>query len=284
MRRNFLTLGFLFVLFMTISQVSHAQDLLGGSYFGVRDAEGARIEIAPDEAGFRGVFHDPAGKSQSFEADPLGAGAEAVLDMDGQTVLMRMAPVPYGAEVEIIPIAPEGQLDFAASRDLTFLRDGLSLPELPEDYVDPPQDARGRIAANSFLASYAFWPPEGALNGYLSLPSRFQRLMSLFPAVQLDVIFKLCLSGGAENALAIALRGQSVTCPGVIEGMANAQRRGTFAEFKAQVAAEAETLRLAIRCADGYVVSKAECDSTSIKISRQAVSTETAATVLRRYR
>lgn len=261
-----------------------AQDQLSGRYYGINDGQGAWVEIEPDSGGFRGVFHDAAGKSQAFDADQVGAVAEAVLDMGGQTVLLRMDPRPYGADVGLIPFDAKGNLVLPSARLLTFVREGLSLPNPPPDYVDPPRNAVGRIAANSFLASYEFWPPEGVRDGYLSLPARFRTLMALFSAVQLDVIFKLCLADSGGSALSQALRGQGVACAEVVDGMAKSQRNGSFAGFKQEVAVQRDTLRLAVRCADGYVESKEDCDTASKSVSRQAVSLQTAATVLERYR
>ena len=87
-----------------------AAEELSGFYYGVEDATGASIEIRPDQEGFQGTFFDARGNSQAFEADRAGDIAEAVLDMDGRTVLMRMVPLPYGAEVTIIPFDEEGNL------------------------------------------------------------------------------------------------------------------------------------------------------------------------------
>lgn len=285
MRISTLIVGVVALVSLGLAAVpAWAQDVLDGRYFGIKEGEGARIDIAPDSGGFRGTFFDAAGRSQSFEADRNGVLAEAVLDMGGETVLMRVDPKPYGAEVALIPVNEQGDLVFASARMLTFLREGLELPEPPPDYVGPPEDARNRIAANSFLASYEFWPPEGVRDGYLSLPPRFRTLMSLFPAVQLDVIFKLCLAENGGPALSQALRGQGVACAEVVEGMAVMQRNGSFNGFKQEVASERDTLRLAVRCADGYVVSKTECDRVSASVSKQAVSLQTAATVMSRYR
>lgn len=261
-----------------------AQDELRGTFLGVKDAEGARIRISPDSEGFSGTFFDVVGRRQSFEADRVGGAAEAVLDMDGKTVLMRVDPKPYGANVSLIPIDEQGQLQVGSSRLLTFLREGLSLPEVPPDYVAPPTEPGRRVASNSFLASYAFWPPEGVLRAYEDLSSRFTTLMALFPAIQLDVIFKLCQAPNADRALARALRGQGVSCNEVVEGMAEAQRSGRFARFKGEVASEVSTLRTAVRCADGYVATKQECDGASAAVSKQAISLQTSATVLQRYR
>ena len=140
------------------------------------------------------------------------------------------------------------------------------------------------MAANGFLASYEFWSPTGVRNGYLSLPERFRTLMRMFSAVQLDVIWKLCLAPSPDAALAIALRGQGVTCKEVIDGVAKMQRTGKFNRYKAEVEKQRETLRLSVRCADHYPESKETCDRAARDLSAQAVTLGTAATVLGRYR
>ncbi len=266
------------------SGVAAVAEDLSGFYYGVEDATGASIEIRPDAQGFLGTFFDSFGNSQEFEADRSGDVAEAVLDMDGRTVLMRMVPLPYGAEVAIIPFDDEGNLVIEVGRVLNFVRTGLSLPRPGADYVEAPRDDRGRITANSFLASYEFWRPTGVRNGYLSLPERFRTIVRLFPAVQLDLIWKLCLAPSADRALAIALRGQGVDCAEVIEGIAESQRSGTFANYKAEVTQQKATLRMSVRCADGYPESKQNCDQAARELSAQAISLDTAGTVLARYR
>ncbi|HUS53579.1 MAG TPA: hypothetical protein VMY41_06190 [Thermohalobaculum sp.] len=260
-----------------------AEDL-SGHYYGVEDATGASIDIKPDSEGFKGSFFDASGGTQKFSADRIGDIAEAVLDMDGRTVLMRMAPLPYGAEVAIIPFDAAGNLEMAASRIINFVRPGLNLPEPGVDFVNAPRDDRGRISANGFLASYEFWHPTGVRNGYLSLPERFRTVMRLFPAVQLDVIWKLCLAPSPNKALAIALRGQGVACPEVLDGLAVTQRSGTFAAYKVEVAEQKLTLRMSVRCADGYPESKPDCDRAARQLSAQAISLDTAGAVLARYR
>ncbi len=206
--------------------------------------------------------------------------------MDQRKVVMRMEPVPYGAKVMLVPVSEAGKLDVAAGRILHFVRKGLDMPEPGEDFFPAPQSPRGAVTTNSFLASYAFWDPVGVRNGYLSLPDHGRTLIRLFPAVQLDVdvIWKLCLAPQADRALATALRGQGVTCPEVLDGIARAQRTGAFDRYKAEVREQRETLRTSVRCADGYPTPKRACDSAARRLSEQAVALDTAATVLGRYR
>ena len=147
-----------------------------------------------------------------------------------------------------------------------------------------PRSPGQRIAGNAFLASYQFWDPTGVLNGYLGLPDRFRTLMRMFPAVQLDVIWKMCLAPGADGALALALRGQGVQCAEVRDGIARAQRTGKFDRYKAEVDSERASLRMSMRCADGYLESKEDCDLAARRLSQHAISLRTARMVLDSYR
>lgn len=257
---------------------------LSGVLYGIDDATGASIEIHPDPGGYTGTFYDAQGHSQKFKADRHGDSAEAVLDMDHRTVLMRVDPLPFGAEVSIVPVDKKGNLDLPAGRKLTFVRTGLNLPKPGPDFMPAPRDGRGRIAANGFLASYEFWDPTGVRNGYLSLAERFRTLMRLFPAVQLDVIWKLCLAPNADKALGMALRGQGVTCKQVIDGIAHTQTSGSFNDYKALVDAQKANLRMTVRCADGYPEKPGACDKASQALAKQAITLDTAGTVLARFR
>jgi hypothetical protein len=264
--------------------IAAAQDRLDGTYLGVDDAAGARIRIAPDSEGFSGTFHDPQGRSQSFQADRVDDAAEAVLDMDGQTVLMRIAPLPFGAQVSIVPLRADGSMAMEFSRSLGFVREGIELPDKPDSFVEAPQIPGARVAGNAFVESYQFWAPAGVVNGYLGLPDRFRTLIRMFPAVQLDVIWKLCLAPQSDQALAVALRGQGVACPEVVDAIARVQRSNRFDDYKAEVDAEREALQNSIRCADGYVASRATCDAAAKRLAEAAVSMRTAGMVLSKYR
>ena len=260
-----------------------AQEALNGRYLGIGDAEGAVIEIAPDRGGYSGSYRDPVGATARFKADNIENTAETVLDMGGQTVLMRIAPLPYGAEVAVIPFGADGGLIIESSRLLDFLREGLSLPETPDQYIEPPRAGTRSVAANGFLLSYEFWPPAGVRDGYLALPDRFRTLMRMFPEVQVDVLWKLCLAPGAEPALAIALRGQGVQCDQIISMVKDLQRDGRFERYKDDVARARETLRQSVRCADGYVEARGVCAAAAKALSEAAISLQTAQNVVARW-
>lgn len=263
---------------------ARAEDQLNGRYFGVDEGAGASVTIVPDANGYTGTFFDPQGNSQSFEADAVGDAAEAVLDMDQRPVLLRMAPLPYGAQVSIIPFSADGNLILESSRSLVFLREGTQVPELPSDFVEAPRENCQRIAGYSFLNSYQFWEPNGVVNGYVCLPERMRRLIEFFPAVHLDVIWKLCLSPGGDRALGRALKTAGVNCSEVLDGLASIQRRGQFDQYKQSVEAERQSLRMSIRCADGYLESKEACEEASVALSEAAASLRTAAMFLNRWR
>lgn len=257
---------------------------LKGRFFGAGPAAGAEIDISPDSEGFTGTFDDGSGNAIPFEAERRGDVAETVLDLNGRVVVMRMTPLPFGAEVVLIPMNPDGRVEIGETALLTFLREGIDAPSFPPDYADPPSTPNQAVTANTFLASYEFWPPKGVRDGYLGLPQRFRTLMTLFAPVQLDVIWKLCLAPGAEQALAMALKDQGVNCAQVIRGIADAQRTGRFNAYKQEVAAARKTLHTAVRCADNYVMPQGACVKASREVATAAVALQTAATVLARYR
>jgi hypothetical protein len=277
-------LVFALLAWLLATTLATAQDTLDGTYLGIDDAKGARIRIAPDSEGFAGTFEDAQGRSQDFEADRVGDAAEAVLDMDGQTVLLRVAPLPFGAQVSIVPLRPDGTLALEFSRSLAFIRKGVELPEKPDAFVEAPRHPGERVAGNAFVESYQFWSPEGVASGYLALPDRFRTLMRMFPAVQLDVIWKLCLAPQADEALGIALRNQDVSCAEVVDAIARTQRTNRFDEYKAEVEKDRRALQTSIRCADGYVASRATCDAAAERLAEAAVSLRTAGMVLSKYR
>ena len=269
---------------LTAAGVAFAADELNGKYYGIDEGAGASVTVKPDRDGFSGTFFDRHGKSQSFKADRVDDNAaEAVLDMDGRTVLLRMAPLPYGAQVSLIPFDADGNLQLEFSLSLAFLREGMRLPSAPAEFVPAPRDTCQTIAGNAFLASYQFWEPQGVVNGYTCLPSRFQWLMKMFPAVQLDVLWKLCLAPNGGPSLAAALRGQGVTCSQVVDAIAKIQRRGQFNAYKAEVEDERQSLRMSVRCADNYVETKSNCEAAARRLKDAAISLRTPRDVLRRY-
>lgn len=267
-----------------LSPAGGSADELSGSYYGIDEATGASLTIQPTEEGYSGTFYDPQGNSRDFNAERNGDSAKTVLEMDDRQVALFVDPLPYGAKVVLVPLDADGKLDTAAGRLLDFVRGNLDLPKPDDNYLPPPGDARGRVTANAFLAAYEFWPPVGVRNGYLSLPENARTLVRLFPAVQLDIIWKLCHAPDAGQALAVALRGQGVTCPEVAEGIDRAQSTGKFNAYKAEVREQKALLRLNMRCAGLYAVPKEDCERAARELSDQAVTLDTAASVLARYR
>ncbi len=258
-----------------------AQEALSGTYEGVQEARGARIDIQPDGEGYTGTFYDAAGRSQRFEADKIGSTAHGVLDMDGGTVLLQVSPTRFGAEVILLPVTPQGEVEVARGRVEAFVRPGTILPEPPLGFLPAPLTQNTRITGNAFLTSYRLWGPAGVRNGYLALPDRVRTMMRFFPAVQLDVIHRLCQAPQPEGALAIALRGQGVSCPQVLKTLG---RSGRKAEYEGEVESQLETLLSSIRCGEGYRESKRTCDNAARQVSQAALSLQTAANVLARYR
>lgn len=261
-----------------------AQVMLSGTYRGTGAAQGALLTIARDSGGFAGEVILPGLASQAFLADRRLDIAEAIVDLTDRPALMQVVPQPYGAEVALIPLGSDGRPDVAGSEVLPFLGAGVSELSYPDGYMLAPNSTRSPVTANGFLVSYPYWRPAAVANGYGALPAKFHTLFRLFPAVQLDVIWRLCSGAGSDQALAIALRGQAVGCAAVLQGLASIQARGRYADFRREVAAETEVLLTSVRCADNYVMPKSTCERVAGQVAAAASELESAAAVLARYR
>lgn len=263
---------------------ARAADKLDGRYVGIDDATGASIEITADEEGYTGTFFDKHGNSQEFEADDIDNAAAAVLDMDGRAVLLRMVPLPYGAQVTLVPFDAEGRLVRSSTLLLAFVREGVRLPKMPKGFTVAPRSNCTRVAAFSFLVSYEFWNPDGVRDGYKCLPERARTLMQMFPAVRLDVIWKICLSSNNREALARALRGTAVSCDQVRKSIDGMQRSGRFEAYKKEVKRERDSLAMSIRCAEGYPETRGNCERAAKFLAQKAQELTGPAEVMKRFR
>jgi len=258
--------------------------ILKGRYTGTADAAGLSFRLAPDPGGFRGTWRGPSG-AQDLLADRVGDIAEAVIDWQGRAALLRIAPQPYGAEAVLIPFLPDGRLETGAGRVLPFLAEGVSSTTLPRGHAFAPTRAgEGRITGTAFLRSYRWWWPKGVALGYRALSEDHRTLIRLFPAVQLDLIWKLCLAPGADRAQGMALRGAGVGCADVTTAMAAVQRDGGYPAYRAAVEDERAPLIEAMRCAQLEVMPEGACARAAERVAQAAVSLDTPARLLDRLR
>ncbi|MEL7138071.1 MAG: hypothetical protein AAFP67_03430 [Pseudomonadota bacterium] len=274
----------LLAMWCAVGTQAMAAGPLEGRFYGIDGADGAELRVSRGDGAFAATIRDGDGGSRDFSLTPEGGGAAGMLRMDGRQVLMRLDPVEFGVEALIVPVAEGGKLITEQSQVFVFVRSDIDLPEMPEGFIAPPPPSQRVVPAYSFLSSYQFWSPAAVRDGYARLPTRHRTLIRLFPAVQLDVIWKLCLAEGAEVELGTATRGQGVSCDEVREVISRAQSEGRFGDYKAEVTEQSDTLITAVRCGDNFVESKRTCDEAAVNVSRMATSLETAANVLDRYR
>ncbi|MFN3615228.1 MAG: hypothetical protein ACK4WC_11825 [Rubrimonas sp.] len=261
-----------------------AQAQLGGGYFGLDEADGMRLRVERSGGGVRGSIDLGDGTARSFDAQPVGDGAvEAMIPTPEGQLLIRIFPEPIGARVVLAPVA-DGVLDAGRLMSLAFLRDGVALPEMPTRFLPAPAGPVRAFDGAAFVDSYAFWEPLGAAFAYDALEPRMRTIIRLFPTVQTDVLWRLCRSPERTAGLAEALRGQGVGCQEVVSAVRAMQTGPAFDRFKRDVATERALLMTAISCADDLRRQRPECQRAAGETARRAVSMETAATVLARYR
>lgn len=260
---------------------------LGGGYFGIDDAHGLRIDLAPHPeipGQMRGLFTDALGPHE-FVAVPVSQSSdfETRVELGGNAAYLRLIPQPAGLMITWAPISAEGQVLIEQTRRYAFLRDGTVLPRLPEHFVEPPARDGDPVDISVFLDNYEFWEPIGVGRGYEGIGEKYRVMIRLFPRVQADVLWKLCQARATPPGLAKALEGQNATCADILQAVAQAQARGNFGRLKADMAAEKQVLIDAVNCGRG-VRRAQDCVAVSRRTAEAAISMETAASVLARYR
>ena len=108
--------------------------------------------------------------------------------------------------------------------------------------------------------------------------------MQMFPAVRLDVIWKICLSSNNREALARALRGTAVSCDQVRKSIDGMQRSGRFEAYKKEVKRERDSLAMSIRCAEGYPETRGNCERAAKFLAQKAQELTGPAEVMKRFR
>lgn len=265
------------------AQQAGAADGLGGAYRGIDEAEGWQITLsARPEGGFDGLMVDRGGASYLFEAVGDASVAEARVELLGVPVFMRFSPRPVGLMSFWIPIDENGALKIEEAQPYAFVRSDIELPEMPTGLAPPPEELGTYMEPLAFLRSYEFWNPQEVGRGYANLTDRYRALIRLYAHVHTDILWKLCQSRATPPGLSEALQGQNMACDQVLQSIADAQRRGTFAQYKKDLTAQKAVLNDAVRCTRGGLMEE-QCVTISKFTSQAAISLATAQTVLSRY-
>ena len=272
----------LFALFSLAPQVLAQADRMAGRFIGIAEAQGMVLELRQQGGKLVGMFTDSNGLTAEVDAAVLGNAAEAVLAFPARKVRVRLFPESVGLRMIAIPLDEAGEPVPDQINALVFVPPGTRIPTLPEGYTPPTYRVRV-VDPDTFLISYAFWPPEAVAFGYESVEARYRPMFALFPYVQGDVLWKLCASTYKPGVLGEALRGQGVTCDTVLAAFERIQAAGRFDAWKAEVEKEKAVLMRAVRCARGFIVRPEICQPAAKAISDRAVSLNTVSAVLRRF-
>lgn len=277
--------GFAFLISRAGAQTDDAPvAALKGTFEGLGTAQGMRIVI--DDAGRTpsGRFFDSNGIEAEIGGGWKAGGLEAVLAFPQRAVFVRLAPVSLGLQMTVLPIDGEGKPMPDQRRVLAFLREGVAMPKQPPLYQDPPERADGESDPDVFLQSYQFWPPDGVARGFSQIGPRYRTMIRFFPQLHADVLWKLCDASTGRDLLAESLRGQGADCAAIVGTVERLQREGRFLDWKAAVQREIDLMMPSVQCARGYIVKQEVCEPASRRVAQAAVSMETVAGALARWR
>ncbi len=258
---------------------------LEGVFNGLDEAKGVTLRLnAPDGEQQSGQYIDQFGQVGNFVGNVFPDGVEAKFPIGGGTLYLRAIEHPSGAVVVIIPVGTSGVAHASQTRTYGFVRAGTQGPDDRPYLVPEPKKAGEPIDAVAFVQSYEFWSPEGVGRGYIGVLPRYRSVIALFPALQTDIIWKLCSQTvGTSPGLGEALRGQGVSCSDVLGAISSAQSKGSYTDYKRAVAADRQIVFEAISCAR-RIGTRTRCEQVAKLTSEAAISLESAATVVAKYR
>lgn len=255
-----------------------------GRYVGIDAAQGMRIELSVSGDQGRGTLFRKDGTSVRFSGEVVEDTLEAAFTEDRRRVYLRLIAEPIGARVVMVPFDTDHQLRVDQTEAYAFLREGVSLPSPPARFLPPPDKPVKFIDAQAFVSSYPFWPPLSVALAYEGLEPRYRTVVKLFPVVQADLLWKLCASPERTPGIAEALRGQGLSCTDVNNAFRAMQAGPAWDRFKKAVAPEAAQLMLALGCAEDHRRNDPACRKAAQETAKRALSMDTAATVLARFR
>ncbi|TVQ55880.1 MAG: hypothetical protein EA355_08775 [Rhodobacteraceae bacterium] len=271
-------------LLIALAAVFAARADLPGVYIGVGEAQGMRVEMSADGAGLQGAITLGDGERRTFRAERAGETAEAAIETGDGSLWLHFAREAVGVVVTVIPFDAEGALRADRAQALAFVREGVALPDAPERFLPPPTAPVRVIDARAFVSSYPFWPPMAAAWGWEGVEPRFRSVIRMFPLIQADILWTLCRAPQRTAGLGEALDGQGVTCEQVVSAVRQMQVSGAFDRFKRDVAQERRVLMTVLGCARDLTRQRPECARAGAETAKRAISMETAATALARYR
>lgn len=271
-------LRMLAALFLVVSGLgaggAAAQERLDGTYYGIDAAMGLTLSIQETANGATGRIAATDGSGQDIEGRREGAAIVTDLIFRGKQGTARLIPKDIGLGFTWTPNdGSGGEVVFA------FGRRGLELPPPSPSFV-PEDRIGGNVGPHIFVASYEFWSPGTVTRVYDLMDDKYRTIIQLFPAVQTDLIWKLCQSDTKARGLGAALRGEGVTCAQVDTRLKNAQKTGAFNLFKRRVHSERADAERAVQCARG-IHPPHICAESAKRTQAAAISLETVMTVLR---
>ena len=258
-----------FALFVMFAVPAQAQQGLDGTYTGLDEARGLTIQLR----GTGGRISAADGSGQAINGRMQNGSVLTDLIFRGQRGTARLTPKSLGLGFVWSPQAGGNEVVFA------FKRQGLETPPPPAGFIPEPPRGTRNVEPASFLASYEFWSPDTVAGVYDGIEEQYRALIRLFPAVQTDLIWKLCQSRSTARELGEAMRGEGVTCGQIDKRMKEAQQTDAFNRFKRRVHSERADAMLAVECARGIHVAST-CIDAARRTQRAASSLETVKTVL----
>lgn len=233
-----------------------------GSYTGLAEAEGYRLTVTEADARIAGQLRPPGQSAFALNGHRTGAAAQGLLKRGAETFYFHMEERPLGLQFLLIPAGPEGEPDIAEATEMSFLKEGLRLPEAPEE---KPEDKKVPAPVTSrplpgdilgFLEAFRRLEAKELAQVYGGLSGSERDLVQLFDHVAAELLWRICSGAPPHDTfsarqLETLLERQQIGCEDYLVLVGKVRDAGLVDEFVRKVNFQLDILRETVRCDRG---------------------------------
>jgi len=248
-------------VFVLFSAEAEARSF-SGVYTGLAEAEGYRLTVTEVDARIAGQLRPPGQSAFALNGHRTGAAAQGLLKRGAETFYFHMEERPLGLQFLLIPAGPDDEPDIAEAVEMSFLKEGLRLPDAPEEKQKEeevpapvtsqplPKDILG------FLEAFRRLEPKELAQVYGGLSGGERDLVQLFDHVAAELLWRICTGappheGFSARQLEVLLERQQTGCEEYLVLVGKVRDAGLTGEFVRKVNFQLDILRETVRCDRG---------------------------------